>query len=65
MSPDELKKLRMEHGVSQTDLAKWLGYEVNGVPNRSMIARFENGYAKINPRLSKLIELFFEEKNGK
>lgn len=64
MQPHELKKLRETHGVSQTELADFLGYSVNGKPNRSMIARFENGYAKINTRLSKLINLYFDEKNG-
>ena len=64
MQPHELKKLRETHGVSQTELADFLGYSVNGKPNRSMIARFENGYAKINTRLSKLINLYFEEKDG-
>ncbi len=40
-------------------MAEWLGYSVNGKPNPSMIARLENGYAKINPRVSKLLTLYF------
>jgi|TARA_Y100001938_G_C8075130_1_gene425558 DNA-binding XRE family transcriptional regulator len=59
MTGNQLKKLRAKHNKSQTDVAKFLGYEVNGKPNRSMIARFENGYAKINPRISMLLEGFF------
>mgnify|MGYP003624361300 CR=1 FL=1 len=59
----QLSSLRKEYGVSQTELAEYLGYVVNGKPNRSMIARFENGYAKINPRISKLIENFFMSHN--
>ena len=35
----ELQNLRAKHGVSQTDVAKFLGYQVNGKPNRSMIVR--------------------------
>jgi len=27
-----------------------------------MISRFENGYAKINPRVEKLINLYFKER---
>ena len=42
MKAEELKKLRKEYNVSQTDVARFLGYEVNGKPNRSMIARYEN-----------------------
>ena len=59
----QLFSLRKEYGVSQTELAEYLGYKVNGKPNRSMIARFENGHAIINPRISKLIENFFMSHN--
>jgi len=61
MDGTELKKKRAEHQVSQTDVAKYLGYEVNGKPNRSMIARFENGHANINPRISLLLESYFKD----
>ena len=61
MEAEELKKLRNEYNVSQTDVAKFLGYKVNGKPNRSMIARYENGYAKINPRIAFLLEHYFIE----
>ena len=65
MTGNDLKKLRAKHQKSQTDVAKYLGYEVNGKPNRSMLARFENGHAKINPRISLLLEGYFKEQvNG-
>tara|TARA_R100000655_G_C2930174_1_gene183892 strand:+ start:458 stop:670 length:213 start_codon:yes stop_codon:yes gene_type:complete len=60
MTPKRLQALREVHGVSQREVAEWLGYSVNGKPNRSMIARFENGHAKINPRISMLLNNFFE-----
>tara|TARA_R100001510_G_C7610120_1_gene173946 strand:- start:495 stop:689 length:195 start_codon:yes stop_codon:yes gene_type:complete len=64
MSGEELKDLRAKHQVSQQELAIFLGYTVKGQPNRSQIARFENGYAKINPRIAMLINLYMEKKNG-
>lgn len=67
MKAEELKKLRKEYNVSQTDVARFLGYEVNGKPNRSMIARYENNYAKINPRIGLLLKHYFSnlKKNEK
>lgn len=59
----QLTDLRKQYNVSQTEVAEYLGYVVNGKPNRSMIARFENGYAKINPRISKLLENYFMNHN--
>lgn len=59
MKSEELKKLRKEYNVSQTDVARFLGYTVNGKPNRSMIARYENNYAKINPRIGLLLKHYF------
>ena len=55
----ELAKLRQSHGVTQSQLAEFLGYTVKGKPNKSMIARFENNHAPINPRVSLLIETYF------
>ncbi len=60
MSGSELREKRVGAGVTQLELAKYLGYTINGEPNRSMIARFENGHAKINPRIAMLIENFFD-----
>ena len=59
MTGQKLKELRALHGVSQTDVAKYLGYTVKGKPNRSMIARFEGGFAPINPRVSMLLDAYF------
>ena len=56
---EQLQHIRLQHNVTQRDMAEWLGYSVNGKPNPSMIARLENGYAKINPRVSKLLTLYF------
>lgn len=64
MTGEELKKLRSGAGVTQMELAKFLGYKVNGEPNRSMIARMENGYAVINERVAMLINIYMEKKNG-
>jgi transcriptional regulator with XRE-family HTH domain len=54
----ELYELRKELGITQGDLAKHLGYFSNGLPNRSMIARFENGHAAINSRIAMLISQY-------
>lgn len=59
MTGAELQSLRAKHGVSQTELAKFLGYTVKGKPNRSMIARFECNFAPINPRIAMLLESYF------
>ena len=64
MEAQELKQLRAKYNVTQSDLAKYLGYTVNGLPNRSMIARFENGHAPINPRIGLLLENYFEKRGG-
>lgn len=59
MTGQKLKELRALHGVSQRDVAEFLGYTVKGKPNRSMIARFENEFAPINPRVSMLLDTYF------
>lgn len=61
MTGQKLKELRALHGVSQTDVAEFLGYTVNGQPNRSMIARFEGEYAPINTRVSMLLDNYFSK----
>lgn len=63
MTGKELQQLRAKHGVSQTDLAKYLGYTVKGKPNRSMIARFENDFAPINMRVAMLLTNYFDSLN--
>lgn len=62
MNGQELQQLRKETDTTQLELAEYLGYTSNGLPNRSMIARFENGHAKINPRIAMLINSFFNTK---
>ena len=59
MTGRKLKELRLLHGVSQTQVAQFLGYTVKGKPNRSMISRFENEYAPMNPRVSMLLDAYF------
>ena len=61
MSGLELYELRKELGITQSDLAKHLGYDSNGIPNRSMIARFENGHAAINSRIEMLINQYAKD----
>jgi len=61
MTGQELQQLRAKYGVSQTEVASYLGYAVNGKPNRSMIARFENDFAKINHRVSLALVSYFEQ----
>jgi transcriptional regulator with XRE-family HTH domain len=65
MTGTKLKELRALHGVSQTDVAQYLGYMVKGKPNRSMIARFENEYAPINTRVSMLLDSYFSQMASK
>lgn len=59
MNSKKLKSLRSLHGVTQSQVASYLGYTVNGAPNRSMIARFENGHAPINPRVALALDAYF------
>ena len=63
MNGDELKVLREKAGLSQSQLAEKLGYFSKGKPNRSMIARFENGHASINFRISILIKNILGDNN--
>jgi len=60
----QLKRLRKRHGLSQTDIARYLEYDNDGKPNRSQISRFENGHTTINPRIGKLLWFFFEYEAG-
>ena len=60
MTPKRLASLREVYGKTQEDVAKFLGYSINGKPNRSMISRFEKGHASINPRISMLLNAYFD-----
>ena len=62
MTAEELKLLRSESNTTQSEIADYLGYYTNGVPNRSVISRWENGTTNINPRISLLLRMFFKEK---
>lgn len=62
MTADELKTLRHNAGVTQTELAKHLGYYTAGEPNRSVISRWESGTTSINPRISMLLRDYFEKR---
>lgn len=59
----DLYKKRKRFGITQSELAAHLGYYSNGEPNRSMIARMENGLQKINYRHKMLIDDYFEKLN--
>ena len=54
----ELRKLRNQAGMTQSELALRMGYFTKGEPNRAQISRFENGFAKINPRVEAALMLF-------
>ena len=60
MTPKRLASLREVYGVTQAEVASYLGYTIKGIPNRSMISRFEKGHASINPRISMLLTSYFE-----
>lgn len=57
----DLQSARTRAGITQAEVAEYLGYNSKGKPNASMIARFEGDYAKINPRVAKLLDLYFQE----
>lgn len=62
MTGQELKQLRLDAGMTQKQVAELMGYTSKGEPNKSMIARLENGYAKINPRVEAALRLYLESK---
>lgn len=57
----ELYELRKKYDVTQSELAEHLGYLTKGIPNRSMICRFENGHANINKRIEIAIKQYFKQ----
>lgn len=62
MDGNQLYELRTKNNVTQSELATYLGYFTQGEPNRSMIARMEKGYQKINHRHETLIKAYFATK---
>lgn len=61
MNGEELIELRLRYQVTQAELAEHLGYFSAGIPNRSVISRWENGVTTINPRLTMLIRRYFND----
>jgi transcriptional regulator with XRE-family HTH domain len=53
MSPKQFLKWREGMGLTQAQAANLLGYK-----NKSMIARFEGGFAPISPRVEMLCRMF-------
>ena len=62
MTGQELKELRNDAGMTQRQVAELVGYTSKGQPNKSMIARLENGYAKINPRVEAVLRFALQSK---
>lgn len=62
MTGQELRQLRLDAGMTQKQVAELMGYTSKGEPNKSMIARLENGYANINPRVEAALRLYLESK---
>ncbi len=60
MTGEELKELRLKSGMTQKQVAELMGYTSKGEPNKSMIARLENGYAKINPRVEVALRTYLD-----
>ena len=59
LTGEQVKHMRLEAGVSQSQLADFLGYFTKGEPNRSMITLIEQGKFKMNRRLDTSIKTFF------
>mgnify|MGYP003134916237 FL=1 len=60
MTPDEFKSIRLGLGLSQTEMAKLLGYTT-----RAMISRLEGGSRVITPRMALTIKLLMEKHDDK
>ena len=55
MTKKQFLKWRKDMGITQAQAANLLGYK-----NKSMIARFEGGFAPINARVEMLCKMFKE-----
>ncbi len=62
MTGEELKQLRIKHGVSQAELATALGYMTKGEANRSVISRWENDRQDIGRRAELALQGFFYQR---
>ena len=59
-----MRAMRLSAGVTQSELAEYLGYFTKGEPNRSVISRMENGNQDINVRIQMLVKLFLDAKEA-
>ena len=59
-----LKAMRVSAGVTQAELAAYLGYFSKGEPNRSVIPRMENGSQDINVRIQMLVKSFLDARES-
>ncbi len=59
-----LKAMRVSAGVTQAELAAYLGYFSKGEPNRSVISRMENGSQDINVRIQMLVKSFLDARES-
>jgi len=57
-----LRELREDAGVTQSDLADFMGYYTKGVPNRSMISALERRTDALNPRHERLAKIYLEQR---
>jgi len=57
-----LKDLRTKSGVSQSELAEYMGYFTKGKPNRSMISQLESKSEALNLRVQRVAEAYFAER---
>lgn len=62
MTGQELRELRLKSGMTQKQVAELMGYTSKGEPNKSMIARLENGHAQINPRVEAALRMYLESR---
>jgi len=55
MTAKQFRKWRKDMGLTQAQAANLLGYK-----NKSMVARFEGGFAPVNARVEMLCKMFKE-----
>lgn len=62
MNGSDLRQMRQKAGMTQKQVAELMGYTSKGEPNKSMIARLENGHAQINPRVEAALRMYLESR---